>query len=265
MNAPSRRTIVIGIAGLALVAALWGSMSLLEPESQAFLAMSDLGETAVIAVAAVTILLSAARMDTGPFRTRWLLIGAGVSAYAVGDAVWSFIELVKRSEVPYPGVPDLFYLLEYALLAIAIMGAGLAYRRIIDIRRPAVLAGTATIVGAVALWLSFIAPLARDTESALGERVLNVFYPMADVLLLAGPALFTILVVARLGTGRLGRPWWPVAVGALVLASSDTAFSWMSASDTYRPGTVVDVGWMLAHVAIAVGALTALDLAKPAD
>lgn len=263
MNAPSRRSTLLAGLGLGLVLALWALLGTLDPDSYAFLALSDLGEAAVIAAAAAVLFLTVFSMDPGRFRTRWIVIGCGAASFAIGDFVWSYYELVLQTEVPYPGLPDLFYVGEYLLLSGALVAAGVAYKGIVDIKRPALIATLGTAAAAVFMWFAFIAPLAVDTESSLAERVFNVFYPMADVVLLGGPALFTILVVARLGAGKLARPWWAVAAGVLILAASDTAFSWMSAADAYVPGTIVDIGWMLAHVAIAFGALIALDLVGP--
>lgn len=260
MNAPSRRSVMITAAGLIAVGGIWAGLALLDPDGFAFLALADLGEAVMIAVSAGIVFYAAAMMEPGRFQTRWLVIGAGVASYAIGDFIWSYVELVQRAEVPYPGLPDAFYIAEYLLLGGAVIAAGVAYKGIIDIKRPAITAAAVTAVVAVVMWFTFIAPLAADTASSNAERLFNVLYPMADVILLMGPSLFTVLVVAQLGGGKLGRPWLAVAVGTIILAASDTAFSWMMATDTYRPGTIVDVGWMVAHVAIAFGALMALDL-----
>ena len=47
----------------------------------------------------------------------------------------------------------------------------------------------------------------------------------------------------------------------IVMALSDTIFSWMSARDMYVGGSIVDYGWMIAAVSLAVGASLALDSA----
>jgi hypothetical protein len=55
-----------------------------------------------------------------------------------------------------------------------------------------------------------------------------------------------------------------VGGGALVLAFSDSVYSYLSAIDVYQSGMAVDYGWMVAHVLIALGALIAQDLSRPA-
>ncbi|MDO8987068.1 MAG: hypothetical protein Q7V14_02465, partial [Coriobacteriia bacterium] len=96
------------------------------------------------------------------------------------------------------------------------------------------------------------------------ELVASVFYPVADVALLMVPSIFLVLVVAKLEAGRLGWPWWFVVAGATTLAISDATFSWLAASNSYVAGSLVDYGWMLAHVAFAVGASIALDVVTSA-
>jgi len=118
----------------------------------------------------------------------------------------------------------------------------------------------------VLLYLGLFQPyILADSSLSTGELVLSILYPTADVVFLLAPSIFLVLVVGRLGGGRLGWPWWFVAAGACILAVSDAAYSYMSAAETYSAGAVVDYGWMLAHVALAVGASLAVDIARPSE
>lgn len=225
--------------------------------------LKDVGSTLVNGAAAAVILWVAFRFAPGDaYRRPWMLIGIGVALYAVGDLTWTVIADALGGN-PYPSIADAFYLSEYVFLAVGILIAARAYHGLIPLRMPAILAAVIAVASAALLWLAFldpyvVQPAAGNIDAAV---VFSVLYPLADALVLLGPAVFTALVVSRLGAGRLAWPWWWVVVGALLLAASDTSFSILS---TVQPDgqttALIESGWMAAHVAMAVGALLAIDV-----
>lgn len=259
------RTLSIGLMGLGSIAVVRTMIMVKAGGAGGVVAVSDLGELVVVACAAAIVVLVACRFERGSgLRSQWTLIGAGMTAFALGDAAWSYIELVLKSLVPYPGLPDLFYVGEYVLICAALLMAAGSYRNLLDIRPPAGIAGTAGIVMVVLLYVGLLEPyLLSDSMLSTPELVASVFYPVADVALLMVPGMFLLLVTAKLEAGRLGWPWWFVVSGATILAVSDATFAWLAVSNSYAAGSFVDYGWMLAHVAFAVGASLALDVVTP--
>jgi hypothetical protein len=99
----------------------------------------------------------------------------------------------------------------------------------------------------------------------MAEKALSSLYPLADILLMVVPAVFVIGVVSSLGGGRLAWQWWAVALGALVIAISDTGYSWLATYDLYSSGSIIDYGWSLGHAFMMLGGLIARDLAAPSQ
>jgi len=261
------RTLGIGLAGVGAVAVIRTLIAVQAGGDRGTLLVSDLGELLVVACAALIVLAVGRSFDAGEsLRTQWTLVGVGMLAFALGDAVWSWIEVVQRAEVPYPGLPDVFYVSEYVFIGLALLIAAVSYSRLLDIRVAAGFAATAGVVMLVLLYFGLFEPyILSDSSLSTGELVASIFYPSADVVLLLVPSILLVLVVAKLGHGRLGWPWWFVAMGAAILALSDATYSYLSVSDAYSAGSIVDYGWMLAHVSLAVGASLALDIAKPSE
>lgn len=260
----SARTLGVLTGGIVAVAAIATLVALEVGGESGVLWVSDAGETLVIGISAAIILSVALRFGpTEPLRRQWLPIGLGVAAFAVGDLIWTYIEAYQGLEPAYPGVTDIFYLLMYPLFALGLLRAGLAYKGLVDLKRPAMIAGAVTIVAGAALFFGLIQPYVLAEDLEIGEKVLSTFYPLGDLLLGFAPALFIILIVSRLGGGRLGWPWWSVAAGVLLIAAADTGYSLMSAYKGYESGAIIDYGWSFGSVLIAVGASIAHDLARP--
>jgi hypothetical protein len=112
----------------------------------------------------------------------------------------------------------------------------------------------------VALYFGLLADIVGDAESTISERLLGAFYPLADLALALGPALFILLVAMKLGGGRFAWPWRAVAVGFFILAITDTAFTWLDWNEVYASGHIVDAGWMVGYALVGFGASIAADV-----
>jgi len=223
--------------------------------------VADVGSVLVTGLAAAIVIRTALQYQPGePYRRYWMLIGIGVAVYSIGDLVWAAYELTGN-DVPYPGAPDLFYFAEYAFLGTALLTAALAYRGLVDLKKPLAITGVVTAGAAIALWLGFLGPVVfADPELSTAERAVSVAYPLFDVFFAFAPALLLLLVISALGGGRLAWPWWPVVIGTVVLAASDTGYALAETLGGYVTGGIIEYGWMAAHGLLAVGALIARDV-----
>jgi hypothetical protein len=259
----TRRTwLIFGglIAAIVAVAVAMGTGVLGEVPT---LWVSDIGSTAINAVAAAIVLWTALSFGRGERVGRpWILVGLGVAAYALGDLAWSYIELVQGLN-PWPSVADIFYSAEYVFMFAGILLAALAYRQLSDWRRPLVISTVSGLGLAAVLYVTVLGPrVLSDTGMTVLERVVSAGYPLADAILFIAPALFIALFLVRLGAGRLAWGWWAVLAGTVLLAVSDTVYSVMTALGTYGSGVIIDNGWMVAHALIALGALIARDVSR---
>jgi len=268
----SRKTATthVGISKQTWIIALAGALGLI---AFAFVVFSPPANAAVgrylaymdvlfIVAAAIVVLGVALSFSAGNVHWRqWMLIGLGVASYAVGDIVWAFNELVLNRSVVFPGLPDVFYVMSSVFMAPGVIRAAIAFRRVsITMRAPILITCTA-VAGLVLTESVFVLRgIVSDPALSLGAKVLSVYYPLEDVVLLLGPAIFIVLVVSRLGRGALGWPWWVVAAGLACMSISDIVFSNMQILGSYETGSPVDIGWMAGFVLLAIGARVAYDI-----
>jgi len=209
---------------------------------------------AVIVAVAVTIGM---KQSVG---RQWMLLGLGVTMYAIGDICWTLFELFLGID-PYPSIADVFYTTEYVFFLAAIMLAIRAYSGLVSTKRPLLVGAVVAVIGAAVLYFALMQPYilpAGVEELGLWGLIVSILYPVGDVVLMLAPAVALALVVMQLGAGRLARPWWLVVAGALVFALVDSFFVYTDWAGMVYTWTL-DIGYMAANLLFAVAALVAKD------
>ncbi|MEU8662842.1 GGDEF domain-containing protein [Actinoplanes philippinensis] len=173
-----------------------------------------------------------------------LLAGSGAAGVA-GDVLFYFDALV-HGEPPYPGVPDLFYLLAYPLMAIGLL---LIIRR----RTPgwdsaSMIDAAIVAIGAGYLVFQFLIVPLVDFEDKFTSLV-SVAYPVGDLML--------VVVGARLMLGAGPRTAALRLTGAYLglVLFTDAFYGYQTQAGTYQAGNFLDALYMSASFAIAAGML----------
>ena len=241
-------------AVVALGALVYLAFLAIAPGSSWFVtAANDIGQTIVPLVAAVAV-AAAARRSTGRLRTSWFLLAAACVSWGLGQAVWTWYEVVLEQEVPYPGLADVGYLGAVPFLLAGVLTFPSRSLRTMG-RVRAVIDGLMIVCTvAFASYGTFLGVVYMASEGEWLERALAVTYPAADLLTVA-----VVLAVLARRVDRFGGPLPVVAAGVVSLAVADSAFAFMTAKGTYGNDPVSDLGWPLGF------ALLALAAAMPAD
>jgi diguanylate cyclase (GGDEF)-like protein len=187
------------------------------------------------------------RLNRPRARATWCLFWAGATFFVAGDvatAVYSW----GGAETPFPGVPDVLYLIAYPLLLAALV-------RLVVLRSAAhswtTLVDSAILTTAAALltWVFLVAPAWHDASATGLTRAVSVAYPTLDLLLLA--------VAIRLIFGAGSRRLAPLLLGGgvLLLLSADLSYL----SDTLQSieafSTLSSVAWLASYLLWGTAAL----------
>lgn len=256
MGVLPRRAAVTAAVLLASIVVAAAAMRAVSANADMAAALSTAGAVAfaVFAVAAAWSLAS--RLQRGePLQVQVAAIGAGMAALVAGDFVYWAHESLLRVE-PYPSSADLLYIASFPLLGGGLLLALRAFTRGQRQTVPLAVSAAVSLAGTVAVWLTVLGPLMGDTEASVLEKALGAFYPLGDLWLLLFPALALALALVRFAGGRLATPWAIVSFGALAMAATDTAYTWLDYAGTYVSGSLVDVGWWVAYAAIGLGLVT---------
>jgi diguanylate cyclase (GGDEF)-like protein len=204
-------------------------------------------------LAAVSCVLASRRAQVRGWRIGWMLIGVSCALWAVGQGIWTWIETIQGRTVPPVTVADAFYLMSIPVAAIGLLyfPTNLAGR---FGRARTVLDGL--IVGCAVLfvsWIFVLSPLVSDEGLSGSERVVNLAYPVFDVVLLT----IALIALARGGSaGRLPRAF--VAAGIIAFAVADSAFAYAALKNGEPTGSTQAGWWIAGYLLIALGALHAM-------
>ena len=211
-------------------------------------ALNDIGQTIVPLLIAAPLAARAARRSTGRLRTSWWLLAAAAPTWGLGQAVWTWFEVVLGEEVPYPGLggrrlPGLVPLLLAGVLvfpSLSLRAWGRA-RAVVDgliTTAPCSSSATARSWGRL-----------HDERGQLIERAIAVTYPVADVVTVS--VVIAVLARRSVRLAARSRSWPPVSSS---LAVADSAFAFLTAQGTYGSDPITDVGWPLGFALIAYAA-----------
>lgn len=161
-------------------------------------------------------------------------LGLGSLAFAFAQASWFVYNYSLQIEVPFPGVPDLFFMSFYILVA---LGGILVMKQEIDIKFSWGLIAEILILTSVIFFLinSFINTVAPQTDPTFLESILNYSYPFFDSLLVV-----LTLTAIRSKKGKVQPLLLYFMMSFILLAIADTMFTYQTAQGIYWNGNYVD-------------------------
>jgi diguanylate cyclase (GGDEF)-like protein len=185
-------------------------------------------------------------------RRAWWLLAASFSAYALGDLVWFFMEVVQGAEIPTLSLADLGYLAFYPLLVLALLSLPRTQHRsdralLLDL-------GIVCTGCAVVVWWFVVGPVVAATGSAVAETLVALAYPVGDMLVLFA------LAAAILGRVRGVRPavLALLGIGTLCNAVADLSYARLALEESYVAGDWLDMAYMTGWLALGLAGLVHL-------
>ncbi|WP_121741997.1 sensor histidine kinase [Natronorubrum halophilum] len=187
----------------------------------------------------------------------WGLTTAGMGFFATGELSWMLYEL-GRGGVPYPGVPDFFYLGGYLFVAVGLLAIATTQHR----ARSALRMSLDGLLVAVALltisWHFVLEPILAVSDVDSYTMWVSVAYPVLDIVV--GSVAFIVAANAR-GSRRI--PITLIASGIFAWAFADSMFAYLSFNDGYVHNEF-DTIWLVGYLAVALAAVQLAATMPPA-
>ena len=211
----------------------------------------DMGEFVVAFVAAAACFFAAVRHQR---RTRiaWALIGASAFAWGAGEVAWSYFELLKHQQAPFPSFADLGYLAAMPFAIVGVLCFPAAPSKAVSLARTILdgllIAGSLLIVS----WSTVLGAVYRADTAGLLSKLIGLAYPAGDVV------IGTMLIILATRAPKAGRlPLYLLAGGLAANLLADSGFAYLTTTGQYGAGNVIDVGWAAGYMLVAIAALRA--------
>jgi len=201
------------------------------------------------------------RSVSRPVAAGWVGIAVAVLLYAIGDTVWSYLELGTK-QPPFPSLADVFYLAYYPAFVVGAMS--LVYRRVTTLGRWNLGLDLLTLIVAAALvlWNLLVGPLLQTSaDRPVLEQFILWGYPLGDVLLLG-----TLLVIIYYQSEEVElSSTFILGAAVITMIVTDLAYSYQNLSGNYSSGTPLDFGWLAAQLLTGLAIVPAWRLSRMGD
>jgi hypothetical protein len=175
----------------------------------------------------------------------WFGFTLGSLFWILAEASWA-VYYFSGVAVPYPGVPDIFYIAAYFPLSLSVLlyfrsfsGALTPIRKVLSI---------GAIAFSVSLVMSVVIPIEFSTPKPALTTLTDLTYPAADLILLS----LTILSLAIFLGGSMGK-WWTILAAAIILdIIGDELFLYQVAAGTYYNGGLDDLIYVWAYLLVGL-------------
>jgi diguanylate cyclase (GGDEF)-like protein/PAS domain S-box-containing protein len=214
----------------------------------------DVGEF-VIAYLAAAVCAFAAIKHRGRARTAWALISVSAFSWGSGEVAWSYYELLQGRQVPFPSFADLGYLLAVPLAIAGVLCFPSAPSKATSLVRTILdgllIAGSLFIVS----WSTTLGAVYRAGTGDIVGDLIGLAYPAGDVV------IGTMVIILASRAERLTRlPLFLLAGGLVANLLADSGFAYLTTTNQYGAGSVVDVGWAAGYLLMAIAAVSALSI-----
>ena len=243
-----RRPLTPALVAAALYAAVYLSVLVGWTGTRTAIVVDDVGNLISPVVAAVACGF-AARRCAGRARLSWALLAAFAATWASGQLAWVWYEVVRDDAVPFPGLPDVGYVLSVPFVLAALLVHPDAPRVASGAVR---LVADAVIVSAALLALSWRVVL-QDVYTTAGSsglaQVLGLAYPLLDVLVIS---VLLLVVVRTRGADNRAILWVSACLAGG--AAGHVVYGVLAQSGSWQPGNPVDAAWGVGFLCLALGA-----------
>jgi len=164
------------------------------------------------------------------FSLVWFCFTLGMALWFLGETGWAIYTLLLGVEIPYPSIADVFWLIGYIPLFLALYLYVKTFGSVLSGRTLGI-SMTTTFVSSVLVSVALITPI-LGAEEDLITMFVDFAYPLLDLALFS----MAVLGLAVFLKGKLGKSWLLINAGILADVSADILFSYTTAQETYYSG-----------------------------
>ena len=179
----------------------------------------------------------------------WYLFASGQFLFILGDVLAYNYTKTFGSELPFPALSDVAYLLAYPCLVAGAIG-------LLHLRAPrrdigAIIDSAIIAIGVGTLsWVLLISPHAHDHTLTGVQQFVSMGYPIMDLMVL------TVAVRLAVSRGRRTPAFYLMLIAVAALLVTDGLYGWLLLNGGYTAGSGwLEIGWITFYVLFGSAAL----------
>lgn len=192
-------------------------------------------------------------------RWPWLLLGGSAGSWAIGQAIWCYLELIKNVN-PFPSLAIPFFMLLAPLCISAVLL--FSSTQLSDTRRWRTLLDGLLVTGSMFIlsWSTALGQAFNGQGESRFAYILSLYFPVSDLILIT----VAVLVASRV-SARTGSTVRYIAAAMACLAISDSGYAYLSALGRFTGVNPVDAGWCAAFFILTAAAFRSSTAGPPLD
>jgi diguanylate cyclase (GGDEF)-like protein/PAS domain S-box-containing protein len=203
----------------------------------------------LISLSSPVAIVAAVRIWNPEVRAPWYLFALGQTFFVIGDVITYNYDQFFGTELPYPSIGDVAYLLVYPCLVGGLLM--LIRRRNPGRDRDSVIDSLIVAIGVGTMqWVFLMSPVAHDSASTMLQKLVAMAYPFMDLILL------TAIVRLAMGAGKRAPSMYLMGAAAISLFLTDTLYTYISVTGAvYNQSGYLEAGWGMFYLLWGAAAL----------
>jgi len=210
-------------------------------------------------IATLFILLAVRSFKAFDFtKVAWLLILLGLILYVFAESIYGVVDLYyPELSDDFPALADVFWSLGYIPIFIGMVMMFTGYKKSgLPMGKPALYIALSSLIFVIAVLTIYflLIPILKDTETTLLAKIFYMFYPIADLFIVI-PAAILIYITSLFGSAIITKPWKYLIFGFVLFTIADLLYAYLDWEGLYGNGNLIDLGWNIGYLLIAMSGL----------
>ena len=191
-------------------------------------------------------LLRAFQKSNGTEKVFWLLLAVGTLNYLIAEFLWVVYENLLSREMPFPGPPDFFYMLQIVFYLLAFSYKLIKETKKYQFTKFLFDIMIVMIVASTFSWHFLISPIIEAGGLSIYSLLVSLAYPIGDLALLLG------IVTIYLGTQKstFNKNLLFLSIGLFFQIIADSAYLYLVSLNSYESGSLIDPLFIMAILLI---------------
>lgn len=183
----------------------------------------------------------------------WGILLAANSSYLIAEIYWFYFESIRQTGVSYPGVSDIFYLIQVFTILVALLYKIVTQTKNQE-RIPFVFDTLIVMVVATTLsWHFILTPILKSDTVSLLSLIVSLAYPIGDL------GILIAIVFILFSTSKQSNTFYLLILffALFIQTFADSVYLYLISSNDYTSGSYIDPLFIIAGLLIGIaGRLT---------